>query len=106
MTQLVPLSPISNQSFSINLDDVRYEFRLRNIADSMVLDLSIEDETILQGHRLLADTPIIPYEYLEMSGGNFVMITEVGDIPIFSQFGVTQFMLYFSIAELEVIRGD
>ncbi len=106
MSLIVPLASVPNQSLSIQLDEKRYVLRLHNVGDLMCIDISIDEETILQGHRLVGSQPIIPYKYLERDGGNFIFATELGDYPFWDQFGVTQTLLYITRAELEAIRGN
>lgn len=106
MTQIVPIETIPNQSLSIQLDEVRYDFRFRDIGIMMSVDVSIDDEIILEGQRVVGGFPLIPYKYLEGDGGNFIFLTELGDIVYWNQFGITQSLLYFSAEELGTIRGD
>lgn len=106
MSQNIPIETISNQSLSIQLDEVRYGFRFRDIGNMMSVDISIDDELILEGLRVVGGYPLIPYKYLEDDGGNFIFLTELGDIVYWDQFGITQSLLYFSAEELGVIRAD
>lgn len=106
MSQIVPIESVPNQSLSIQLDDTRYEMRFRDLGGVMAVDISIDDEVILKGHRVVGGLPLIPYKYLEGDGGNFVFLTELGDIVYWDQFNSTQFLLYITVAELEVIRGN
>lgn len=104
MSQVVPITATPNQSLSIQVDDVRYSIRLRDIGSMMALDLSIDDVVILQGLRVVANSPLIPYEYLEGDGGNFLFITELGDLPHWDQFESTQTLLYVTATEIESAR--
>ena len=106
MSQVVPLEAVPNQSLSIQLEENRYVLRFREIGGMMAVDISINEEIILQGERVVAGSGLIPYRYLEEGGGNFIFITELGDIPYYDQFGVTQTLLYVTIEELGEIRGD
>jgi len=106
MSQIVTIENIPNQSLSIQFDGVRYGLRFRDVGGMMSVDISINDEVILEGKRVVGGFPLIPYKYLEGDGGNFIFLTELGDIVYWDQFGVTQSLLYFSAEELEVIRAD
>lgn len=106
MSQNIPLEVIPNQSLSIQLDEVRYGIRLRDIGGMMSADISIDDQLIIEGLRVVGGFPLIPYKYLEGDGGNFIFLTELGDLVYWDQFGITQSLLYFSAEELEVIRAD
>lgn len=105
MSQVVPLESLPNQSLSIQLEENRYDLRFRDLGGMMSVDISINDEVILQGSRVTGAAPLIPYKYLEQGGGNFLFVTELGDIPYWDQFGVTQSLLYVTKAELEAVRG-
>ena len=47
--------------------------------------------------------PLLPYRYQER--GNFLLLTNEGDLPDFTQFGVTQFLVYLTAAELATLRA-
>jgi hypothetical protein len=106
MSVVVPIESIPNQSLSIQIDEVRYGIRFRDIGGMMSTDISIDDQTILEGQRVVGGFPLIPYKYLEGDGGNFIFLTELGDLVYWDQFGVTQSLLYFSDEELEAVRAD
>lgn len=106
MSQIIPIESIANQSLSIQLDEVRYELRFRDIGNMMSVDISIDDELILEGFRVVGGFPLIPYKYLEGDGGNFIFLTDLGDIVYWDQFGITQSLMYFSAEELEVVRAN
>ena len=97
MSVVIPIESIANQAVSIQLDEVRYGIRFRDIGSMMAVDISIDDQLILEGHRVVGGYPLIPYKYLEGDGGNFIFLTELGDIVYWDQFGVTQSLLYVSI---------
>ena len=106
MSLNIPLEAIPNQSLSVQLDEIRYEIRLHDIGGMMSADISIDDELILEGHRVVGGFPLIPYKHLENEGGNFIFLTELGDLVYWNQFGITQSLLYFSVEEIEVIRAN
>ena len=104
--QIVPIDDTPNQEFSIVLDNVRYDMRLRALTDVMCVDLTIDDVVTLTGVRVVDGTGIIPYKYLEMGGGNFFFLTELGDIPYWTEFGTTQDLVFINEEELAEIRGN
>lgn len=106
MSQNIPLEAVPNQSLSVQLDETRYDIRLRDIGNMMAVDVSINDELVIEGHRVVGGFPLIPYKYLEGDGGNFIFITDSGDLVYWDQFNITQSLLYFSVDELAVIRAD
>ena len=106
MSFIVPIEAVDNQSLSIQLDDVRYGLRFKNIGSMMSVDISINDVLILEGHRVCGGVPLIPYPYLEGAGGNFIFLTELGDLVFWNQFGITQSLYYFTVEELEAVRAN
>lgn len=99
----INLIAIPNQSLSVRLDDVRYEFRFKETNGIMMVDITRNDVVILSGQRIVAGTPLIPYTYLEH--GNFFILTEDEDLPYYTQFGITQSFVYLTVAEIEAIRA-
>ena len=106
MSQNIPIENIPNQSLSIQLDEVRYGIRFRDIGGMMSADISIDDQLIIEGLRVVGGYPLIPYKYLEGEGVNFIFLTELGDRVYWDQFGVSESLLYFSADDLGVIRAD
>ena len=111
--QQVKLQAIPNQSFSIRLDDSIYDIRIHAlnivtvdglaIPPIMVMDINRDNETILQGQRLVPGYPVIPYRYKE--DGNFVFITDDDNYPDYNEFGLTQFLIFATSAELAELRS-
>lgn len=100
----IPIAAIPNQSLSVQLDDSRLVLRLKQgKADIMVADLERDGVPVISGTRVLAGEPIIPYHYLEE--GNFILLTLDDALPIWTEFGVTQTLVYLTIAEVDALRG-
>jgi hypothetical protein len=102
--QQIALAQVPNQSFSVQLDGDIYDIRLTACTGIMAVDISRNNEVLLTGSRVVAGFPLIPYTFIE--NGNFIITTMDGDIPYYTQFGVTQFLVYASAAELEAIRAS
>jgi len=99
----IPLVAIPNQRFTITVDDVRYDIAIKAARGVMVCDIAINGTVIITGARVLAGEMLIPFKYLE--NGNFILLTEGGDLPDYRQFGNTQTLVFFTPAELGAIRG-
>lgn len=102
----IPLQTVPNQSLSIQLDDVNYDFEIRSMPGTstiMVFDITIDNELIVEGVRAVPAYPLIEYKYLE--NGNFIVITENDDYPDWEKFQISQFLLYASNAEIEAIQN-
>jgi len=101
----IPLEAVANQSLSVQLDDQSYDITLKETQGVMSVTILINDVVVVSGSRFFADTPLIPYEYLEGAGGNFIMTTELDNIPIFSSLGITQFLFYLTVEDIASARS-
>lgn len=106
MSLTVPLAQIANQSLTLQEDDVRYNLRLNDLGTSMSIDIAIDDVQILTGHRVTAGTPLIPYFHLENEGGNFLFLTELNDIVHWTNFTISQTLLYVTVEEIKAARAN
>lgn len=102
--RVIELAATPNQSFSVTLDGNRWDFTIKQAVYCMVCDVSLNDEVILQGQRIVADTPLIPYEHLQRSG-NFVILTENEEMPFWDRFGVDQQMIYATADEVAAAQA-
>ena len=92
------LAPIPNQSLSVTLNNMLYDLRIFLAGNVMCCDLSINGTPVLTTMRLVAGAPVIPYNYL--MNGNFLISTLNDDLPYYTQFGLTQFLIYITPEEL------
>ena len=99
----VGIAALANQSLSIQLDERFYEIELREANGVMAATITRDGVTIVSNIRVTAGTPLLPYRYQE--AGNFIMTTDGEAIPYWDQFGVTQFLVYLSAAEVAAYRG-
>lgn len=100
---LVPIAAVPNQTFTISLDSNQYEISIFIATNVMAMDIIRNNIPIIMGQRVVANYPIIPYRYLE--DGNFFFTSENGDYPNYTQFNVTQQLIYVSQAELASARA-
>lgn len=101
--ELISLSAISNQKFSVQLESKRYIITIKETKGVMSCTIVREDETIVDNVRLVAGTPILPYAYME--DGNFILTTENEDLPDWTKFGNGQELYYLSASELEALTN-
>jgi hypothetical protein len=99
----INLAPIPNQSLSVTINQVLYELRFFFVSNVMCCDLAINSVTVLSAMRLVAGSFIIPYNYLQ--NGNFIITTLNGEIPNYSFFGATQFLLFLTNAEVAALQA-
>ena len=100
----IALAAIPSQTFTIQVDGSTYNFALKATNTGIMVATIVRDNVVLlSAERLVAGYPMIPYFYLEE--GNFVLTTMNDDLPYYSQFGITQFLIYASIAEIAALRA-
>lgn len=100
MSQIVPLAAIPNQELSIQLENDRYDINVKSSKTSIFLTLAKNEVVILNNVRAVGGTPIIPYEYLTEDSGNFIFTTPNEEIPYYPNFGVSQYLVYLTAAEI------
>jgi hypothetical protein len=101
--QEIKLAAVANQEFSATLNERFYEFRIVTVEGCAAITITRDGELLVQGARMVAGTPLLPYRYLE--DGNFVLLTQDGDLPDYTQFGVTQTLLYVTADEVAELRA-
>jgi len=99
----VPLEAIPNQTFRVPLDGSLWELQLKALSNVMVVTIKRDTVTLVENMRAVAGTPLIPYAYLEY--GNFIFVTENDELPYWTQFGVTQSLIYLTRAETAGARS-
>lgn len=99
----IPLSALPRQSFSIQLGQNLYDIAISACQDIMAVDIVKNGVAIVSGQRAVAGYPIIPYEYLE--DGNFLILTANEDYPDYTEFGITQTLMYITQTELATLRA-
>lgn len=100
--QVVPLKIIPNQSFSIVLDNNVWNFALKATNGQTSVTILRDNVVVVEGARAVANELIIPAKYQE--AGNFLFLTQNFQLPEYTQFGVTQLLVYVSQAELDAAR--
>lgn len=101
----VDLSPsLANQLVSIDLDGRYFEVRVKCLGTTMVADISRDGVLLVEGVRAVASVPLIP-PYLEQGGGNFAFVCNTDDLPFYTSFGSSQFLVYLTADELAALRA-
>lgn len=99
MAVMIDLQPIPNQVITTTLEERRYELRFTTTNDVTSVTVLRDDLTLVTNARATPAFPLLPYRYLYT--GNFIFATLNDDYPFYSQFGITQFLLYFTQAEID-----
>lgn len=100
--QNVPIKRVPNQQFSIVLDDNRWDISLKTTNGTVSVSMTRNNVPIVMNARAVAGMRILPCAYQE--DGNFAIATQNQEIPFYDSFGVSQFLVYLSAAELAEIR--
>lgn len=104
---IVPLQNIPTQSFSVQIDQIIFDFLITTClidnAQIQAITLTRDNVVIVSGQRAVSGEFIIPYQYLE--NGNFFISTENDEYPDYNKFGISQFLIYFSQSELNTLRA-
>lgn len=98
----IPLKVFARQSLSIMLEQSLYEISLKECNGIMAATIIRDGVTIVSNRRVCAGMTIIPEGHLEE--GNFVILTENGEIPYYTGFESTDVMVYFTVEEIAAIR--
>jgi hypothetical protein len=102
---LIPLAAVPSQSLSITLDRQRYDLRIHDCGnDVMSIDVTINNEIVLTGIRMVPNYPIIVSKY--MQNGNFILQTMNNQYPDWTRFGIDQNLIYANQAEIGAIDGS
>ena len=101
---IIPLAAVPNQSLSVRLSNQQYDIRIHDCGNGVTtMDLTINEVVILTGCRIVGNYPIIVSDYLE--NGNFILLTASYEYPDYTRFGITQYLLYATQAEIEAINN-
>jgi hypothetical protein len=103
VTQQVPIQGLPNQQFSITLDNNIWDFSIKATNGVMSVSLGLNGGQVIENMRAVAGMRLIPSRYEE--AGNFVFYTQNFDLPDYTQFNISQSLIYYSAAELAVIRN-
>lgn len=99
---IVDIQPLPNQQFSATLADSFYDFTIQETNGVMSISITRDQIQIVQGQRIVAGSLVLPYEYQE--SGNFYFINLSDELIYYPQFNITQFLVFVSAADVEVMR--
>lgn len=102
----IALKPMANQELSIALEGARYILRVIEITNGMAITITRDDEVLIENQRLLPNVPIMEERHLQGFGGNFMLTTQDEEIPYYTSFDVTQFLVYITAEELAAVDGN
>lgn len=97
----IPLQALANQELSIPLDGDRYIITLKEANGIMAMSITRNEVLIIENTRVVANSPVLFYDYLSDREGNFFFATQDDELPWWENFGATQFLTYATTAEIE-----
>lgn len=103
--QIIDIAQGPNQSFTITLEGVRWDLTIKQATSSMFMDAVADGVPIVTGQRIVAGTPIIPYQYLAQDG-NFLIMTENDELPNWERFEVDQVLVYATFEEIAAVPTE
>ena len=98
----IDIASLPNQQMSAQLGGAFYQIVLKAAPGCVSATVTRDNVAIVSGQRVVAGEPIIPYRYLE--DGNLAITTLNDEVPDWTQFGSTQFLVYASVEELRGLR--
>lgn len=98
----IPLSQLPNQALSILLNGNQWNILLKTVDEVTVCSLTLNGVDILDSALCVSGSFIIPCQYQE--AGNFFFVTQAFELPIWTQFTLSQTLIYISAAELAALR--
>lgn len=102
--QRIPLEAIPNQTFTAVLNDNSWDITIKTAKDITAVTISLNNELIISNARAVSNTLLIPSRYQELKSGNFLFLTKDYQLPIYTEFGLTQRLIYVTNDELEAAR--
>lgn len=106
MPLIIPLDPIPVQELNYTYGDVRFTLTVRQLDDSIVTFSTIRNgEEISNSARAASAVSLIPFDYLDEGLGNFYFETANDELPHYSKFGISQFLLFVTPEELSDVRS-
>lgn len=99
------LQILPKQSFSVSLDGILYDLAFLATDGVMSANVARAGVRVVSGQRVVAGQLVIPYRKLEDNAGNFLFLTDDGDIPFWDKFGLSQTFYFASNADLVAVRN-
>lgn len=101
--QTIQLTNDQSQQFTSTIENDRYSIAIYFAGGTMCCDISRNEEVLLTGQRITSGQFMIPFYYESAGHGNFMLVTQNEALPDFAQFGITQTLIYYTIAEMQAV---
>jgi len=100
----IALQNVANQTFSITIGENTFNVALKTTGNGLTIaDIVINDVTKILGVACLPNRSILPYPYME--SGNLFFVVDGEDYPTYTEFGMTQNLVYLDADEMAAYYG-
>lgn len=100
----IPIKAIPNQQLLVVLDNNQWGIDIKSTNGTISVALTLNGVDVADNARAVGGGFIIQQQYKE--AGNFAILCQNFLVPDYTQFGITQFLTYFSAAELVLLRAE
>ncbi|CAH7182818.1 conserved hypothetical protein [Vibrio chagasii] len=99
---LIDIKPLSNQQISKEIDGVQYTIAIKNADGLMVYSIEADGQILVSNFRFSKTELMLSYPRLQVNG-DFYLTTLDGEAANYLEFGVTQFLYFLSLDDLEAM---
>jgi len=100
----ISLQKVPSQQIIVTIEDYRYKIQIKDAGGFMTYGIDIDGVVLIEnGCRLVNGVPLLPYSYMSEKG-NFILDMPEIETPDYTKFDATQFLIYVSNAELEIVE--
>lgn len=100
---IIPIQSLPNQSFSVTLNGARFDISVIETNGVMSASIAINGTPVIENVRATASTFLLPYLYQE--NGNFLFLNMDEKIIYYTNFGISQSLIWLSPDDLAYLRG-
>lgn len=98
----IALSVFERQSLSVVLEGSLFELAFKECNGIMAGTVIRDGVTLVSNRRIVAGVPIIPEGHREE--GNFIIFTDNDNLPYYSDFQVSNVLVYLTMEEVEAVH--
>ena len=100
----INVSQEPSQKFSVNLNNHNWGITLRDIGDSMLMDVELDGAALVSGIYLLPNQPLLPYNHVAKYG-NFILLSESTEYPTWKTIGISSKLYFITPEEMREIAN-
>lgn len=96
---------LPNQKFSVNTDSGNIEIELRTIDNITLMSVSRNGEQIISSIKVVPNTLLMNYEYLQEQYGDFIFTTTDNEYPYFKTFNNASKLYWLNYEEIQEFKN-